>query len=88
MPCQLAALGAGVGAEFALVRLLARVTSPVNGQVAAVLERLSTVFAGVVAASPNQVLANIGVKDSVKSALLSQSPHSTWLHRWHLHPIW
>ena len=87
VPRQFAALSTRVGTELAPVRLLPRVTSSVHGQVAAVLENLSTELARVVAAPADQVLANIRVKDSVKSALLSQSPDSTWLHGGHLHAV-
>ena len=87
VPRQFAALSTRVGAELALVRFLPRVTSPVHGQVAAVLEHFPAELARVVAAPADQVLANIRVKDSVKSALLSQSPDSTWLHGGHLHAV-
>ena len=87
VPRQLAALSTRVRTELALVRFLPRVTSSVHGQVAAVLEHFPAELARVVAAPANQVLANIRVKDSVKSALLSQSPDSTWLHGGHLHAV-
>ena len=87
VPRQLAALRTGVRTQLTSVWFLARVTSPVHRQVAAVLENLSAVLARVVAAPADQVLTNIRVKDSVKSALLSQSPDSTWLHGGHLHAV-
>ncbi len=46
---QLGTLRAGVGAQLALVRLLARVRAPVHGQVGTVFEHLAAVLARVVA---------------------------------------
>lgn len=45
---QLGALGAGVAAQVTLVWSLPRVAAPVDCQIAAVLEHLSTVLTGVV----------------------------------------
>lgn len=49
VPCELARLSAGVVAHAAFVRLLPGVASPMNCQIAAVLEDLTTIFALVIA---------------------------------------
>ena len=56
VPGELAGLGAGVGAELALVRLLPGVGPPVHRQVGAVLEHLAAVLAGVLPTPPYQFL--------------------------------
>lgn len=45
---QLGALGAGIAAQVALVRPFPRVAAPVDCQIAAVLEHLAAVLAGVI----------------------------------------
>ena len=57
VPGELAGLGAGVGAELALVRLLPGVGAPVHRQVGAVLEHLAAVLAGVLPTPPYQFLS-------------------------------
>ena len=57
VPGELAGLGAGVGAELALVGLLPGVGPPVHRQVGAVLEHLAAVLAGVLSAAPNELLS-------------------------------
>ena len=54
---ELAGLGAGVGAELALVRLLPGVGAPVHRQVGAVLEHLAAELAGVLPTPPYQFLS-------------------------------
>ena len=54
---QLAALGTRVGTQLTLVGLLSGMRSPMDCQVAAVLEDLATILARVVLALANQLLA-------------------------------
>ena len=88
VPRQLAALGARVRAKLSLVRLLAGVAPPVHSQVAAVLEDFSTILAGVIPPSPDQVLPGVRVEDGIESALLGESLDGAGLHGGHLHPNW
>ena len=88
VPRQLAALRTGIRTQLTPVWFLAGVTSPVHRQVAAVLEDFSTVLAGVVSSSPNQVLPCIRVKDGIEPALLGESLDGTGFHGGHLHPHW
>ena len=62
VPGELAGLGAGVGAELALVRLLPGVGAPVHRQVGAVLEHFATKLAGVVPAPGYQLFSRLGIK--------------------------
>ena len=86
VPRQLAALRAGVRTQLTPVRLLARVAPPVHSQVAAVLEDFSTILAGVVSPSPDQVLPGVRVEDGIESALLGESLDGAGFHGGHLHP--
>jgi len=88
VPRQLAALRTGVRTQLTPVWFLAGVTPPVHRQVAAVLENFSTILAGVVPSSPNQVLPCIRVKDGIETALLGKSLDGTGFHGGHLHPHW
>lgn len=81
VPGELAGLGAGVGAELALVRLLPGVGAPVHRQVGAVLEHLAAILAGVLPPPPYQLLSGGGIKDGVKATFLGQGLDGTWLHR-------
>jgi len=85
VPRQFAALSTRVGTELAPVRLLPRVTSPVHGQVAAVLEHFPAELARVVAAPADQVLPCVRVKDSVEAALLGEGLDGAGFHGGHLH---
>lgn len=88
VPRKLAALRTGVRTQLTSVWFLARVTSPVHRQVAAVLENFSAILAGVVSSAPNQVLPCIGVEDGIKPTLLGESLDGTGFHGRHLHPHW
>ena len=81
VPGELAGLGAGVGAELALVRLLPGVGAPVHRQVGAVLEHLAAILAGVLPPPPYQLLSGRGIKDGVQPTFLSQGLDGTGLHR-------
>ena len=59
VPGQLAALSARIRAEFALVRLLARVAPLVHRQVAAVLENFSTELATVIPTVAQQLFSGL-----------------------------
>ena len=62
VPGELAGLGAGVGAELALVRLLPGVGAPVHRQVGAVLEHFPAELAGVVTAPGDELLPGLRIK--------------------------
>ena len=81
VPGELAGLGAGVGAELALVRLLPGVGAPVHRQVGAVLEHLAAILAGVLPPPTYQVFTSLRVKDSVQPTFLGQGSDGTGLHR-------
>ena len=80
VPGELAGLGAGVGAELALVRLLPGVGAPVHRQVGAVLEHLAAILAGVLPPPPYQVFTSLRIKDSVQPTFLGQGSDGTGLH--------
>ena len=82
VPGELAGLGAGVGAELALVGLLPGVGPSVHRQVGAVLEHLAAVLAGVLSAAPNKIFTSLRIKDRIQATFLSQSSDSGGLHRW------
>ena len=80
VPGQFTALCTGVGTQLTLVWLLSCVTSPVYGQVAAVLEDLATKFTG--AGFGHDLLAEVRVEEGPYLALLHDGPYSTRFHRW------
>ena len=88
VPRKFAALRTGVRTQLTSVWFLARVTSSVHRQVAAVLEDFSTILAGVVPPPPNQVLPCIRVEDGIEPTLLGESLDGAGFHGRHLHPHW
>ena len=85
VPGELAGLGAGVGAQLALVRLLPGVGPPVHRQVRAVLEHFPTKLAGVLPPAPDQLLPRARVEDGVKATLLGQGFDGGGFHGRQLH---
>lgn len=80
--CQLGALGAGVAAQVAFVGPFARVAASVHRQVAAVLEDLATVLAGVIppilrAGGP----AGSGSPQEVRSAAATAARGTSCFHQ-------
>ena len=80
VPRQLATLGTGVWAQLTLVGLLPGMRSPMDCQVAAVLEHFPAVLARVVLALPDYLLARLRIEDGVDAPLLDQGPQGARLH--------
>ena len=81
VPCKLAALSARVRAKLTFVRLFARVTSSVNGQVAPVLENLSAKLARVVPPVGDDLPPVLRVEEGLDLTLLHDRLDCARLHR-------
>ena len=80
VPCKLAALSARVRAKLTFVRLFSRVTSSVNGKIAAVLEHLPAELAGTLPAG-HQLAAILGVEKCPNLPFFHNGFDGAGLHR-------